>query len=140
MRKKRTILWGGIVLLILIGAGWGWYLYDKPHRSAAGITPDLIITADSLYSQYQNDERTADRKFMGKVLAVSGQLSEIQHNGNTEIWIISADPKAAGGINCQFFAGTKIDQEPKPGDAVTIKGRCTGFLMDVNLTDCVPDK
>jgi hypothetical protein len=128
MRKKRTILWGGIVLLILIGAGWGWYLYDKPHRSAAGITPDLIITADSLYSQYQNDERTADRKFMGKILAVS------------EIWILSADPKAAGGINCQFFAGTKIDQEPKPGDAVTIKGRCTGFLMDVNLTDCVPDK
>ena len=46
------------------------------------------------------------------------------------------DP-GGGGINCQLFAGTKVDPEPRSGDAVTVKGRCTGFLMDVNLADCV---
>jgi hypothetical protein len=140
MRKKRTILWTGILLLALIGAGWGWHLYDMPHRSAAGVSPDLAIAADSLYRQYLTDERTADQRFMGKVLKVSGHLSEIQRNGKSEIWILSTDPAAGGGVNCQLFAGTTIDHEPKPGDAVTVKGRCTGFLMDVNLTDCVPDK
>lgn len=141
MRKRRTILWLGILLLVLIGAGWGWHLYDKPHQSAAGESADLTIQADSLYHQYQTDEKTADRKFIGKVLKVSGKLSEIQRSGNTEIWILAADPAAGGGgINCQIFSGTRVDQEPKPGDPVTIKGRCTGFLMDVNLADCVPDK
>lgn len=139
MRKKRTILWLGLLLLVLAGIGWGLYLYDKPHRSAAGVSADLAITADSLYHQYQSDERSADQRFMGKVLRVTGHLAETQHSGNTEIWILAAEAGAPGGINCQLFAGTKIDHEPKPGDAVTIKGRCTGFLMDVNLTDCVPD-
>ena len=78
---------------------------------------------------------------MGKVLSVSGRLTEIQHSGKSEIWILSAGANASGGgINCQLFAGTKVDNEPRPGDAVTIKGRCTGFLMDVNLADCVPEK
>lgn len=139
MRKKRSILWLSLLVLVLAGAGWGWYLYDKPHRSAAGVSADVTITADSLYHQYQTNERSADQRFMGKVIKVSGHLAEIQRSGNSEIWILAAEAGAAGGINCQLFAGTTVDHEPKPGDAVILKGRCTGFLMDVNLTDCVPD-
>ena len=139
MRKKRTILWLGILLLLLAGAGYAWHLYDKPHSSAAGESADLTVNADTLYHQYQRDERAADQRYMGKVLSVSGKLTEIQHSGKSEIWIIAAQPDG-GGINCQLFAGTKVDHEPKPGETVIVKGRCTGFLMDVNLADCVPDK
>lgn len=139
MRKKRAILWLGILLVLIAGAAWAWYLYDKPHRSAAGLTADITIDADTLYRQYEADEHAADQKYMGKVLSVAGRLTEIQHTGNSEIWILSTQP-GGGGINCQLFAGTRVDPEPKPGDAVTVKGRCTGFLMDVNLADCVPDK
>jgi hypothetical protein len=139
MRKKRTILWLGLLLLVLAGVGWGWYLYQKPHQSAAGESAAVTIEADSLYHQYQTDEHTADQRFMGKVIAVTGHLTEIQHSGNSVIWILSTQP-GGGGINCQLFAGTKVDPEPKPGDLITIKGRCTGFLMDVNLADCVPDR
>jgi RecJ-like exonuclease len=139
MRKKRTILWIGIVFLLLIGAAWAWRLYDKPHQSAASESADVTINADTLYHQYQADEHAADQKYMGKVISVTGRLVEIQHNGNSIIWILSTQP-GGGGINCQLFAGTKVDPEPKAGDTVTLKGRCTGFLMDVNLADCVPDK
>jgi hypothetical protein len=136
MRKKRTILWVGIPLLLLFGIAWGCHLYFKPHRSAGGESADVTIEADSLYHLYQTDEHASDQKFLGKVIEVSGKLSEIQHSGNSEVWILSTQP-GGGGINCQLFAGTKIDPEPKTGDMVTIKGRCTGFLMDVNLADCV---
>lgn len=139
MRKKRTILWGGILLLLLIGAGWAWHLYDKPHQSAAGESAVATINADTLYQQYQADEHAADQKYRGKVISVTGRLAEIQHNGNSVIWILSSQP-GGGGVNCQLFAGTKVDPEPKAGDQVTLKGRCTGFLVDVNLADCVPDK
>ncbi|GGA99964.1 OB-fold protein [Puia dinghuensis] len=140
MRKKRTILWIGIpLLLLLIGLAWGWHLYEKPHRSAAGETVDVTIDADTLYHQYQADEHTADQKYLGKVISVTGRLTEIQHTGNSVIWILSTQP-GGGGINCQLFPGTKVDPEPKTGEKVTVKGRCTGFLMDVNLADCVPEK
>ena len=136
MRKKRTILWVGISLLLIFGIAWGYHLYVKPHQSAAGESADVTIEADSLYHQYQADEHASDQKFLGKVIEVSGKLAEIQHSGNSEVWILSPQP-GGGGINCQLFAGTKVDPEPKAGDMVTIKGRCTGFLMDVNLADCV---
>jgi hypothetical protein len=139
MRKKKTILWLGILLLLLIGAGWAWHLYDKPHRSTADETPDLTISADSLYHQYQSDEKAADQKYMGKVISITGRLTDIQHSGKADIWILSAQPDG-GGVNCQLFAGTKPDPGPRPGDAVTVKGRCTGFLMDVNMVDCVPER
>lgn len=139
MRKKRTILWIGILLLVLAAAGYAWHLYDMPHRSAAGEEAAVTISADTLYHQYQADEHSADQKYMGKVISVTGRLTNIQHSGNSVIWILSTQP-GGGGVNCQLFAGTKVDPEPKTGDPVTVKGRCTGFLMDVNLSDCVPEK
>ena len=139
MRKKRTIFWIGILLLLLATAGWAWHLYDKPHQSAAGESSSVTINADTLYQQYQSDEHGADQKYTGKVLSVTGRLTEIQHSGNSVLWILSTQP-GGGGIDCQIFPGTSVNPEPKTGDKVTVKGRCTGFLMDVNLVDCVPEK
>jgi hypothetical protein len=136
MLKKRTFFWVGIPLLLAIGIGWAWHLYNKPHQSAADEAITLSISADSLYRQYQSDEHEADQKYMGKVVEVTGIISEIQHNGSSEIWILSTQP-GGGGINCELFPGSKTDFHPKTGDTVTVKGRCTGFLMDVNLADCV---
>ncbi len=139
MLKTKTILWVGIPLLLLFAFAWAYHLYVKPHQSAAGESADFTIEADSLYQQYQTNEHLSDQKYLGKVIEVSGKLSEIQHSGNNEIWILSPQ-QGGGGINCQLFAGTKPDPEPKSGDLVTVKGRCTGFLMDVNLADCVMRK
>lgn len=136
--KKRTILWIGIPLLLLLAFAWAYHLYVKPHQSAAGETADFTVDADSLYSQYQSNEHAADAKYLGKVIEVCGKLSDIQHSGKAEVWILSQ--QGGGGINCQLFAGVKADPEPKPGDIVTVKGRCTGYLMDVNLVDCVQRK
>jgi len=142
MLKRRTFFWSGSLLLILILAARGIYLYTKPHRSAEGEMAAYSITADSLFTQYQKDEQGADKKYLGKVLEVKGRLADIHHNGHSEIWILSVQPgesPGGGGINCQLFEGEGIPAtHPKPGDEITLKGRCTGFLMDVNLADCVP--
>jgi hypothetical protein len=139
MRNKRTILWTVILLILLAALGWGWHLFDRRHQSAAGETADVTINADTLYHQYSTDEHAADQKYMGKVISVTGRLIEIQHSGSSINWLLSTQP-GGGGINCQIFAGTKVDPEPRSGDLVTVKGRCTGFLMDVSLVDCVPEK
>lgn len=139
--KRKTFFWWGIPIFLLVLAAWGYYLYNKPHRSAADATIAFSIGADSLFAQYQADEHSADQKYLGKVIEVKGKLAEIQHSGQSEIWILSGLPGTSpggGGINCQLFAPDKAPaRPPQPGDEVTIKGRCTGFLMDVNMVDCV---
>lgn len=136
MLKKRTFFWWGIPLCLLVIFAWGYHLYTKPHQSTASEDSALSIDADSLFSQYQRDEHGADSNYLGKVIEVRGKIAEIQHNGHSEIWILSGQP-GVGGINCQLFAAEK-DLQHQAGDMVTVKGRCTGFLMDVNLADCVP--
>jgi hypothetical protein len=138
MLKKRKFFCWGILLLLLLAAGWGYYQYQRPHQSAGGETANVTIGADSLYAQYAGDEKSCDAKYLGKVVEVSGQLSEIQHSGQSEVWILSTGAANTGGVNCQLFPGEKVPEpHPKPGDQVTVKGRCTGFLMDVNLSDCI---
>jgi hypothetical protein len=141
MLKRRTFFWWGSLLLVLIGLAWGYRLYTKPHASAEGETPAFSLSADTLFAQYQKDEQGADKKYLGKVLEVKGKLGDIQHNGHSEIWILSAQPggTSGGGVNCQLYTGEGITAvHPKQGDEVVLKGRCTGFLLDVNLADCVP--
>ena len=55
MLKKRKFFWLGILFLLLIGAGWGYYQFQKPHESAAGERANVTIEADSLYAQYASN-------------------------------------------------------------------------------------
>jgi hypothetical protein len=142
MLKRKTFFWLALAFVLLIVAARGYYLYNKPHASAGVSKAAFSIGADSLFAQYQADEHGADQKYLGKVIEVKGKLDQIQHNGAIEIWILSAATGAlsgGGGINCQLFSTDQAPTpRPQPGELVTIKGRCTGFLMDVNLADCVP--
>lgn len=137
---KKKFFWWGILLCLLIVLSWGLYLYNKPHRSAGEGRVALSIDADSLFRLYQGNEQAADQKYLDKVIEVKGKLVEIQHSAQTEIWILEGQP-GGGGVNCQLFPeGKSTPGDPRPGETVTLRGRCTGFLMDVNLADCVVSK
>jgi hypothetical protein len=138
MLKKRKFFWVTIPLcLVLIALAWGYHLYNKPHGSAADGTVAISLNADSLFAQYQRDEHSADQLYLGKVIEVSGKIAEIQQNTQSEVLILSTQ-SGSGGINCQLFPGEDKREPPyHTGDPVKIRGRCTGFLMDVNLADCV---
>jgi len=140
MLKKRLFFLTGTVLLVIIVllVFRGLYLYNKPHKSVEAEDAVATINATDLYKQYQDDEKKADQIYLGKVIKVTGILSGISHNGNNEIWMLSASSQ--GGINCQMFSENNRSAELKTGDKISIKGKCTGFLMDVNLTDCVFQK
>ena len=94
--KRKTFFWLGIAFLLLVLV-WGYYLYNKPHRSAGDASVAFTIGADSLFAQYQADEHGADQKYSGKVIEVKGRLDQIQHNGATEIWILSSGSGALPG-------------------------------------------
>ncbi len=134
--KKKYFVIAGIVWLILILAGIAWYWYDKPHRDASGIKPALTIDAVELYNQYQHDENAANKRFLDKVIEVKGTVSDVQQSsGITSLLLDAGQP--AGGVNCSFSNNGSKKPLPSKGSQVTIKGKCSGMLMDVNLVDCV---
>jgi hypothetical protein len=117
----------------------GIYRVYKPHGNVSGEQAAGSLSARDLYLDFQHDENIANKKWLGKVIEVSGIVSAV----NESPGYVSLNLKAVadGGVNCSI---SKKDLSPderfKTGDSLTIKGKCTGFLMDVNLVDCVISK
>jgi tRNA_anti-like len=129
----------GICIILLLLASWGIYKVTMPHHNTSGEQAVGTLTATNLYNEFLKTENSANKEWVGKVIEVSGRISSVNESGN----YISINLKGStdGGVNCSFLK-KDLDSENKynAGDSITIKGKCTGFLMDVNLVDCVVKK
>ena len=136
MRKKYLLLLA-VSVVVLSGVAAALYLYNKPHRNVGGLSPALRISATDLYSAFRKNEPAANHRFGDKVIEVTGTLIAAEITDSTAaLQLDTGDP--AGTVSCGFILdkGQKAGL-PSKGSVVAIKGRCIGFLQDVNLVDCV---
>jgi hypothetical protein len=135
--KMKRIIIISILGLMLLGGGYGYYLFNKPHQGIADVAPTFRLSATSLVEAYDKDENAANAKYLGKIVEVTGIISEKVKNekGKYNITLQAAD---LAGVGCEFDPKSQEEvQNLKEGQEVQIKGICTGVLMDVVLVDCV---
>jgi len=126
--KKVLIL---LLALGVIGAGVGYYMYNKPVASLENKKADVVATAAQLIADYESDEKAADEKYLGKVVQVSGKVIDITTaEGKTKIQIETPNPIAV--IICELEPGAEHGSV-KAGDDIVVKGMCSGYLSDVIL-------
>ena len=132
MRKKISIFLAGAAVCLCIA----WYWYNKPREGVGHTAADVVVAAAQLYDKYRLEETEANKIYLDKIIEVKGTVDDIITINNDVVITLGAGP--VGGISCRFSsvidAGNKTI---KKGMQVVIKGRCTGFNMDVNLVDCV---
>lgn len=133
MQKKYFF---GIGILLLCLAAWGIFKIYKPHHNVEGDQPVSTLPAAGLYRDFLQDETAANKKWVGKVIEIRGVISSVGEAGDYISINLEAAPE--GGVNCSFLK-KDLDSDIKhnKGDSISIKGKCTGFLMDVNMVDCV---
>jgi hypothetical protein len=137
MRKKFFIAGIVILVLLIIGGSWGWYKYNKPHQGVKGIKASASLDATALYGAFQADETKANTQYLGKVLEVRGKVTSVSLAPGSLGVQLDAGGSAQGGISCGMTDKDKTGLAKVSKDTyVTVKGRCTGYLMDVNLVDC----
>lgn len=132
MMRKRTFVFAGLFLCLAAGA-IGYYLYNKPRAAAYEASTDQQISAEQLYMDYMNNETKADSNYVNKVLEVTGTVKEVQQTGSELSVLLSGGADKDGGVNCSVTGAAK--EVPEVGQAVRIKGVCTGLLMDVSISD-----
>ncbi len=126
---KKIII--AVVVLGLIGAGIGFYMYNKPVQSLEKKKPDVMVSAEQILADYETDEKTADGKYLGKVVEVSGKISEITTEGDiNKIHFETSNPIAL--VICELEKGHDSGGL-NVGDQAKIKGLCSGYLSDVHL-------
>jgi len=115
-------------------AGTALYLYNKPPRNVADET-GIPVSATELYSKFTSNEPQANQAYLNKVLQVSGQVLEVKNStaAGKVVVLNTGDPMF--GVACSLSSVETPARPVKPGEKITIKGICTGYLSDVVLTN-----
>ena len=127
----------GVIILVFIISLTAYYRYNQPRQNVAAQDADVTMNATQLYQQYNEHEPEANKKYLDKIVEVKGKVSEVQNNNGLIVLLINAG-NGMGGINCSMKDKSSVTNMQQVKDKeVVVKGKCTGFLMDVNLVDCV---
>ncbi len=131
-----------VVLFIAIGSILAaLILYNKKQPDTSKIKPDFAITATALQKEFEDNEKAASDKYINKIIEVSGTITTVTPADSADTNISLKTGNDMSAVNCAFQK--YIDPTNfKAGDLITLRGVCSGFLMDVLLKDCsvIPSK
>lgn len=133
-----------IIILFLLGIIAGilgyFFVYNKPHKDYEKAKPDFILTAADLYKTFTDDQEKAANIYNGMVLQITGELGSKEDLGEMVVLTFIFDDGLFGpeGVRCTMLPQFhKSSLSLEAGDAVVIKGLCTGFTgADVILDKC----
>lgn len=131
--KIALILAGiGIITAALVAL----YVFRKPVENVANKKTDFVLTSSELVNDFEGNETTANKKYVDKIIEVSGVVAEIS-NDTTGQTLILREADAVSGVSCSFAKSQSTEiSSIKVGEKAKIKGQCAGYLMDVKLNKC----
>ncbi|MDB5250628.1 MAG: hypothetical protein JWQ40_5022 [Segetibacter sp.] len=125
MKRFVTI----VVLLVLIAAGvYAYRMYTGKVKSLEDADADATVTAIDLVAAFEKDSATANKQYLGKIVAVTGNIKSIEKESGS---IVLGEEASMSSVRCSLdtnfvkkIAGLNL------GNQITIKGACTGFNAD----------
>jgi len=136
MSRKQFFLSALLAGILSVGI-WFYKVYNKPHVNTEEIEADVVIDAQLLVNEFETNEEQANSKYLDQIIQVRGPINEmLSEDGKTVITIGEGD--MFGNVKCNILTEEKIDTNTlKKGQIITIKGICTGYLMNVVLVRSV---
>jgi hypothetical protein len=134
----KTFIKIGILLVLFIALAAilaALYMYNLKHTDMAKAKPDFVITSTFLQKEFENNETAASAKYINKILEISGTITSIKPSDNNIISITLATGSDVSSVICTFPAITD-PLKLKTGEEITLRGECSGFLLDVLLNNC----
>ena len=130
MTKKKILKIILIIIgvLILIGGGVGFYMFNKPARDVQNTKTDFSYNASEIVNEYLIDAQTANEKYLdeagnSKVLEISGVVAEITEDFNQQKVILLKAASDRAGVSCTFTSETNHNTlKINVGEEITIKG------------------
>ena len=122
---------------VLVAGAVGFYLYNKPHPDLQRQEADYSLSAAELFAAFEADEQAATAKYVGSgnkeiILEVSGMAQDVKETENGGMTLSLKEPGEMSGVNCEFLEASEVAE----GEQITVRGVCTGMLLDVVLSRC----
>jgi hypothetical protein len=128
-RKKKII--PVLLSLLVVAAATGYYFYNKGPVNIQNADAEKT-TATELYQAFIRDNTAAQRKYSGKIIEVSGRVSQTSTNQQGQTIVLLNTGSGSGFVNCTLEKTTNTAF--KEGDPLHIKGICSGLVeADIDL-------
>jgi hypothetical protein len=155
--KFPLFLLGGCLVVAAGGVIIALMQLHRPDSSSAAphsAPADLTVDAQALFSSYCDSMAIADRTYQGKILDISGTVATVgrdekgpyliyavirpYHGGPVSLAsaynrIAAAGASGVQGVRCYL---AKSITHVKVGQTITLRGRCAGMPLDVEIRDC----
>jgi hypothetical protein len=141
--KRRRMLLFILPLVLIIGGLYGYSEYNRTNKDLLKEEAVVSITAAELVTAYENDKTAFQQQYTDKIIAVHGTVKHIDADENPVVVSLAAT-EGLSSVQCSMdSAHAALYKNIKEGEALTIKGVCTGgradeiFGTDVILNRCV---
>jgi len=111
------------------------YYYNLKATDMSKAKPDFILTASALQKAFEDDETKASVIYINKILEVTGNIASVKPAENNVVSISLVTDSDLSSVICTFPA-VSDPSVFRVGDQITMRGECSGFLMDVLLNNC----
>jgi hypothetical protein len=111
------------------------YLYNLKPKDLQNVTPDFIISSTEIQKAFEDDEKAASAKYINKVAEVTGEVITITRSENSSFNVSLQTGSDLSKVICTFNK-VKDPSVFNLGKQITLRGECSGFLMDVLLNNC----
>ena len=135
MKLYIKITLGVVTFIALSGILAALYMFNLKHTDMAKAKPDFVVTASLLQKAFEDNETKASALYINKILEVTGTIASVKPAGNNIISISLVTNSDLSSVICTFTAITDPGKFVS-GREITLRGECSGFLMDVLLNNC----
>jgi hypothetical protein len=126
--KNKIISIAVAFILIAVAA---YYYVNRKTQSLTDRRADYKISAIKFLEEYSADQVLSDKKYLGKIIQVDGNLKEVDVNDSGFLTFVLGEVGTMSSVRCSVDTSLILDQSTyKVGSAVSLKGECTGFNAD----------
>lgn len=133
---KKKIILSGLLVAGIAGIGIWYFIFYKPTHFKRDVADEqaITITAKQIVKNFQSNEDSANKIYLNKAIAITGEVLEAKKNQDGKPTVTLKSDDSFSNIYCTL----KDDAgQIQGGSTITVKGICTGFLSDVVIIDAI---
>jgi tRNA_anti-like len=148
--SKKKIIWLTILLAVAIGAWYGFREYNRTNPDLSKVKADIQIPATDIIKEYEQNDSIADKKYLGKVVEVTGNVKKVEKAEGGYFTVVLGDAASLSSVRCAIDTTRQQDAASLTiGSSAILRGNCTGFNKDemglgsdviLNFSVIIPDK
>ncbi len=148
MNSKGSLL----IVMVLAAIAAGVYtcrVFNRKNPDVSKQKPAYEVQATDLIKEFNENDSSANKKYLGKIVSVKGQIKKIDHDEEGYYTIVLGDSTGLSSVLCAMDTTQKVDAANlNKVSSVKVKGFFiafekdeTGLLgSDVKLNRCIVEK